>query len=43
MWTVYRDMMEHPLTAQWNRTFKGEWVKMHEAGKLEGVPVKLAQ
>jgi transaldolase len=43
MWTVYRDMMEHPLTEQWNQTFMSEWVAMHEAGMLEGVPVRLGQ
>ncbi len=41
MWTVYRDMMEHPLTDKWNKTFMDEWVDMHENGLLEGVPVSL--
>ena len=41
MWTVYRDMMEHPLTDQWNQTFMDEWVDMHENGMLEGLPVRL--
>ncbi len=41
MWTVYRDMMEHPLTDKWNKTFMDEWVDMHENGMLEGLPVKL--
>ena len=40
-WQVYKDMMQHPLTDTWNETFMGEWVAMHEAGQLEGVPVKL--
>ena len=40
-WAVYKDMMEQPLTAQWNQTFMNEWVEMNEAGKLEGVPVRL--
>ena len=40
MWTVYRDMMDHPLTAQWNKTFMDEWVDMHQSGLLEGVPVR---
>ena len=25
MWTVYRDMMDHPLTEEWNKTFMDEW------------------
>ena len=41
MWTVYKDMMEHSLTTQWNKTFLDEWVTMHENGNLEGVPVRL--
>ncbi len=40
-WNVFRDMMQHPLTDQWNGTFMSEWVQMHEAGYLEGVPVSL--
>jgi len=40
MWTVYRDMMDHPLTEKWNQTFMNEWVDMHEHGLLEGVPVR---
>ena len=40
-WNVFAEMMEHPLTAQWNDTFMNEWVQMHEAGYLEGVPVSL--
>ncbi len=40
MWTVYRDMMDHPLTEKWNKTFMDEWVDMHEHGLLEGVPVR---
>ena len=41
MWTVYRDMLEHPLTEQWNKIFLDEWVDMHRNGLLEGVPVAL--
>ena len=41
IWTVYRDMMGHPLTEQWNKTFMNEWVDIHENGLLEGVPVTL--
>ena len=40
MWTVYRDMMDHPLTEKWNKTFLDEWVDMHQNGLLEGVPVR---
>ena len=42
MWTVYRDMLEHPLTEQWNKIFMDEWVDMHKNGLLEGVPVTLS-
>ena len=40
MWTVYRDMMEHPLTETWNKTFMKEWTEMQDAGHLEGVPTR---
>ncbi len=40
MWTVYRDMMDHPLTTQWNKIFMDEWLDMHDNGLLEGVPVQ---
>jgi transaldolase len=40
-WPIFRDMMEHPLTETWNETFMREWQSMHEAGLLEGVPVRL--
>ncbi len=36
-WPIFRDMLEHPLTATWNETFAGEWRQMQEAGLLEGV------
>ncbi len=42
MWTVYREMLEHPLTEQWNKIFMDEWVDMHKNGLLEGVPVTLS-
>ena len=41
MCTVYREMMDSPLTEQWNKTFLDEWVDMHENGLLEGVPSTL--
>ena len=41
-WQVFKEMMEHPLTDTWNKTFMDEWVAMHEAGKLEGLPVTLS-
>ena len=37
-WEVFRDMMEHPLTDIWNKTFMDQWVEMHEAGMLQGIP-----
>ena len=40
-WPILKEMMEHPLTDTWNATFLGQWVSMHEAGLLEGVPVRL--
>ncbi|MDE0428273.1 MAG: hypothetical protein OXH98_00730 [Caldilineaceae bacterium] len=40
MWTVYRDMLEHPLTDHWNKVFLDEWVDMHSSGLLAGVPVE---
>ena len=36
-WPIFRAMLEHPLTATWNRTFAGEWERMREAGLLQGV------
>lgn len=39
-WPIFRDMLAHPLTEQWNKTFRGAWDKMHAAGLMEGVPVK---
>ena len=43
MWTVYRDMMDNPLTEQWNKVFMDEWLAMHKAGCLEGVPTRLGE
>ena len=40
-WSVFRDMMKHPLTDQWNDTFMTQWKTMHKAGQLEGLPVVL--
>ena len=40
MWTVYRDMMNHPLTEQWNKVFMDAWLDMDRNGLLEGVPVR---
>ena len=37
-WGGYRDMMWHPLTDIWNKTLMDQWVEMHEAGVLEGIP-----
>jgi transaldolase len=41
-WTVLQDMMQHALTDQWNQIFMDEWVKMHQDGKLDDLPVKLS-
>jgi len=40
MWTVYRDMMDHPMTSQWNKVFMDAWQDMDRNGLLEGVPVR---
>ena len=40
MWTVYRDMMDHPMTAQWNKVFMDAWQDMDRNGLLEGMPVR---
>ena len=39
-WNVFRDMLEHPFTDQWNATFLNEWLQMQEGGYLKDVPVK---
>ena len=39
-WTLYKEMMSHPLTDQWNKTFLDEWEEMHGAGLLKGIPVR---
>lgn len=38
-WTTFKEMMDHPLTDQWNKTFLNEWEKMYVDGKLDGIPV----
>lgn len=40
MWTVYRDMLNHPLTDHWNKVFLDEWIDMRHSGLLAGVPVE---
>ena len=35
-----KEMMEHPLTEQWNKIFLDEWEDMHKAGLLKGIPVQ---
>lgn len=42
-WNVFAELMEHPLTDQWNDTFMDEWKQMHDAGHLKGVPVSLPE
>ena len=39
-WPIYEQMLTHPLTDQWNGTFRGQWDEMHEAGLMKGVPVR---
>jgi transaldolase len=39
-WSIFQEMMKHPLTETWNQTFLDEWNAMHRAGLLEGVPVE---
>ena len=39
-WQIYRDMLAHPLTDQWNKTFRDRWHAMHAAGLMKGVPVR---
>ncbi|MCY4436687.1 MAG: hypothetical protein OXE05_05065 [Chloroflexi bacterium] len=40
-WPIFQEMLDHPLTDTWNETFMAEWKSMHQAGQLEGVPVRL--
>ena len=40
MWTVYRDMMDHPMTAQWNEVFMDAWQDMDRNNLLQGVPLR---
>ncbi len=37
-WPIFKEMLEHPLTQTWNQTFMDEWLAMHEAGLLQGIP-----
>lgn len=39
-WPIFRDMMRHPLTDQWNQTFLNEWQKMDGDGKLGDLPIQ---
>ena len=39
-WSIFRDMLQHPLTDTWNETFLDQWIEMKEAGLLNNVPVK---
>ena len=38
MWTVDRDVMDRPLTEQWNKVFEGSWLDMDRNGLLQGMP-----
>ncbi len=37
-WPIFRDMMRHPLSDQWNTLFMDEWKEMEKAGKLSDLP-----
>ncbi len=39
-WPIYEQMLAHPLTDQWNGTFRGQWDAIHGAGLMEGIPVR---
>ena len=39
-WTIFQEMMKHPLTETWNQTFLDEWNAMHDAGLLKNIPVE---
>ncbi|HCI85996.1 MAG TPA: hypothetical protein DHV68_04040 [Dehalococcoidia bacterium] len=39
-WPIFRDMMEHILTEEWNTTFLNEWQSMDDAGLLKDLPVQ---
>ena len=41
-WPVFRDMLLHPLTDTWNKTFMDEWQEMDAAGKLADLPIRRA-
>ncbi len=37
-WPVFRDMLQSPLTDQWNKTFLEKWDAIYDAGNLKDVP-----
>lgn len=39
-WPIYEQMLSHPLTDQWNSTFRGQWDEMNAAGLMENIPVR---
>ena len=39
-WQIYKELMENPLTTQWNKLFLDQWNDMLEAGNLKGLPIK---
>ena len=39
-WPIFRDMMQHHLTDEWNATFLNEWNSMNDAGLLKDLPVQ---
>jgi len=38
-WQIFREMLQNPLTDDWNQMFLDRWNNMHAAGLLQGVPV----
>ena len=39
-WPIYKELMENPLTNQWNKLFLDQWNDMLDAGNLKGLPIK---
>ena len=39
-WPVYEQMLAHPLTDQWNKTFRDQWDTMNQAGFMNNIPVR---
>lgn len=39
-WPIFRDMMNHHLTDEWNSTFLNEWNDMNKSGLLQDLPIR---